>query len=63
MTTTLHIHCDMTAECDQPITHLDDKGYVYCTTHGLQRRDYRPCRKLRPAEINKLQRGEQLDHY
>lgn len=55
--------CDMTADCTEPVTHLDQDGFVYCTTHGLQRRCWQPCRKLRPAEVRKLERGEQIARY
>lgn len=55
--------CDMVDGCAQPVTHIDPKGFVYCTSHGLSRRQVMPCRKLRPAELRKLQRGEQLARY
>lgn len=55
--------CDMTDDCQTPVTMIDDKGYVYCTDHGLERRDWRPCRKLRDHEVNRLNRGEPLAHY
>lgn len=32
--------CDMVDGCTAPVTHLDTKGYVYCTPHGLERRQY-----------------------
>jgi hypothetical protein len=57
------LRCDMENDCESPVTHIDDKGYAYCETHGLQRRYYRPCRKLRPHEVKKLQRGEALARY
>lgn len=28
--------CDMRADCRKPVTHIDDKGYVYCAEHGPQ---------------------------
>lgn len=55
--------CDMTADCDRPITHLDQAGFVYCTQHGLQRRQYEPCRKLRAHELRRIERGEQVRRY
>jgi hypothetical protein len=56
-------HCDMTAECDRPVTHLDQDGYVYCTDHGLSRRTWQPCRRLRGWELRRLERGETLARY
>ena len=57
------LRCDMTDDCEQPVTHIDNDGFAYCTTHGLQRRWYQPCRKLRDWELRKLQRGGQLTKY
>lgn len=51
--------CDRTGE----VTHIDNKGYAYCTPCGMRRRWTHPCRKLRPHELNKLKRGERLERY
>lgn len=61
----LHVlSCDMERDCPASVTHLDNKGFVYCTEHGIQRRQYgTPCRKLRPWELKRLQRGQQLRSY
>jgi hypothetical protein len=55
--------CDMIEGCTEPVTYLDAKGYVYCTKHGLERQSYQRCRKLRPAELAKVRRGEALEAY
>lgn len=55
--------CDMVEDCREPITHIDIKGYVYCTTHGLERQGYQRCRKLREGELKKILRGEALERY
>jgi hypothetical protein len=57
------VTCDQVASCTAPVTHLDNKGYVYCTAHGLDRRAWRPCRKLRAHELRRLERGEALGRY
>lgn len=57
------LRCDMTHECTEPVTHVDNKGYIYCTAHGISRRDVRPCRKLRPHELNRLRKGQPLTRY
>lgn len=49
--------CDMEHDCAAPVTHLDDKGYVYCTEHAADRRGYRRVRKLRQYEINRINCG------
>jgi hypothetical protein len=60
---TITLTCDMERDCTEPVTYIDDKGYAYCTAHGLDRQAWRSCRKLRPHELRRLQRGEQLAHY
>lgn len=45
------------------ITHIDDKGYIYCAKCGPTRRTWRPCRKLRPHELNRIRRGQQVTRY
>lgn len=57
------LRCDMERGCAAPVTHLDHKGYVYCTPHGEDRRWHMPCRKLRPHELNRLNRGEPVTRY
>jgi hypothetical protein len=57
------LSCDMTRDCVREVTHIDRGGYVYCEAHGIQRRASEPCRKLRPAEVAKLARGEVLTKY
>jgi len=54
------LKCDMTRECKAEVTHIDNKGFVYCTGHGEDRRDRIPCRKLRPHEIKQLTYGQPL---
>ena len=55
--------CDMVRDCREPVTHIDTRGFAYCTAHGLERRDSQPCRKLRAHERRRLERGEQVTKY
>lgn len=57
------LKCDMTRECAADVTHIDNKGFVYCTGHGEDRRERIPCRKLRPHEIKQLTFGQPLSKY
>lgn len=57
------LKCDMDRKCKQTVTHIDNKGYAYCTKHGIERRSYRPCRKLAPGELKKLKAGTPLAAY
>lgn len=56
------LECDMTQDCQAPVTHIDNKGYAYCQEHGLMRQS-RPCRKLRGWELRRLERGLPLTRY
>lgn len=60
----LVLQCDMDKACEGGVTHIDDKGFAYCTKHGTQRQrsGYGRCRKLRPSEIKKLERGETITY-
>ena len=49
--------------CSREVSMLDTAGFVYCEPCGMRRRDSEPCRKLRPWELRKLQRGEALNRY
>lgn len=55
--------CEMTKTCSQPVTMIDSSGFVYCSAHGLSRQGWRLCRKLRPYEIRRLERGDSLTKY
>lgn len=57
------LRCDMTDDCTEPVEMIDAKGFAYCERHGLERRAWQPCRKLRGWELRKLQRGEALARY
>ncbi len=55
------LKCDMDKSCKAPVTMIDKKGYIYCTPHGMQRRMGQPCRKMKTAEIKKLEQGGAIE--
>jgi hypothetical protein len=57
------LHCDMERACPAAVTHIDEKGFVYCADHGATRKNYCRCRKLRPAELRTLQSGKPIPRY
>lgn len=57
------LKCEWRDNCDGEVTHIDAKGYIYCTDHGVGRQSTQACRKLRPHEVKRLERGEALSHY
>lgn len=58
-----NLSCDMIDECSQPVSHIDEKGFVYCKDHGLRRKATHRCRQLKPAESKRLKTGEPLPRY
>jgi hypothetical protein len=57
------LSCDMVKECLEPVAMIDQAGFIYCQGHGLERRDWEPCRKLRDWELRRLQKGKPLTRY
>jgi hypothetical protein len=60
---TMALKCDMKAECAEAVTHIDNKGFIYCREHGIQRKGYRPCRQLLPKELKQLKAGMPVPSY
>lgn len=59
------LECNMKDDCTSPITHIDEKGFIYCKEHGLERKQShrKRCRQLKPKELKDLQSGKQLKEY
>jgi hypothetical protein len=53
--------CDGASGCEEPVNHIDRKGYAYCEKHAESLAG-RPMRKLRPAEVKKLKEGESIKY-
>lgn len=64
-TTPNAMQCQMTGKCTAPVTHIGNKGYIYCTEHALDRRSsrYEQTRAMRPWEVALLATGESLPSY
>jgi hypothetical protein len=58
------LHCDMKKDCENSVSYIDNKGFVYCAEHGQQRKASGvPSRKLSPAELSQLESGKPLAEY
>lgn len=57
------LRCDMKRECKQVVTHIGEKGYVYCGPHARDRRDYERCRPLSDKELAQLKAWTPLAGY
>lgn len=51
--------CEMEKDCKMPVTHIGNKGWVYCKEHGIYRRVYghESTRQMRAWEITRLNAG------
>jgi|SRR6185369_14428356 len=57
------LKCDMKHDCARPVTHIDEKGFIYCAEHGQQRRNHKRCRKLQGWELQRLLEGKTVPSY
>jgi hypothetical protein len=55
--------CDMVENCPNPITHIGEKGFIYCAEHAPCRNGFERTRRMRPWEIKLLDAGKQLPSY
>lgn len=55
--------CDMQKDCQGSVGYIDEKGYVYCDTHGKQCKQHMRCRKLTPKELKRLLGEKQIERY
>ncbi len=56
--------CEWRSWCKAPVSHIDEKGYVYCAEHGAIRRRYGiRCRALSPAELATIRSGKPIERY
>lgn len=57
------LHCDMAKQCDASVTHIDNKGFIYCAVHGKERKYTHPTRQLAKWELTWLRRGDPIPSY
>lgn len=55
--------CDMRAGCGGRVTHIGEKGYVYCAACVPSRQGVERCRKMRQFERRLLATGNALPSY
>jgi hypothetical protein len=57
--------CEMGRGCTNTVTHIGEKGYIYCADHAKDRRHYvgEHCRKMRPWELKLIATGKPLPSY
>lgn len=55
--------CDMVQGCADRVTHIGEKGYVYCAKHAPDRRGWERVRKMRVWESRLIAAGEPLPSY
>lgn len=57
--------CDMDHDCQAAVTHVGNKGYIYCEDHAVRRREcgVERTRKLRAWEVALIAAGTPLPSY
>lgn len=57
--------CDLHMDCKNPVTHIGNKGYLYCSMHAVERRQsgYERTRKMVAWELKVIANGEPLPSY
>jgi len=61
----MNTRCDMKRDCTNPVTHIGEKGYIYCATHAVSRRQsgYERTRRMRAWELEYIRVGKPLPSY
>jgi hypothetical protein len=54
--------CDMTKDCPNPISHMGERGWLYCSQHAPLRAGFERCRKLRKWEVSRLESGHSISY-
>lgn len=57
------LQCDMRAYCQNKVTHIGDRGWIYCAEHARARRGQELTRKLTKAELATLNAGEPVKSF
>ena len=57
------IQCEMRENCSNPVTHIGEKGYIYCAKCIVHRRGRERCRKMRAWELQLIRDGKPLPSY
>jgi hypothetical protein len=53
-----NLQCDGNRDCPKAVSHIDNRGFVYCEAHGCQRKASGiPTRKLTDTNIQALKAG------
>lgn len=59
----MKLTCDMKDDCSNQVTHIGEKGYVYCGACAPERRGWERVRRMHQWELRLLQRGEPVPSY
>lgn len=58
------LQCEMNDACVFPVTHIDEKGFIYCKLCARERRySGRRARAMRPWELKLVRNGGQVPSY
>lgn len=55
--------CEMKKDCVNPVTHIGERGFVYCAEHAPLRQGWERVRRVVPWELKLLLAGEPIPSY
>lgn len=55
--------CNGEQNCNQRLTHIDHKGWTYCSDHAPRSDGWRRVRKMRAGEQNLIAAGQPIPSY
>lgn len=55
--------CELGSECKKEVTHIDQRGIIFCNDHYLVRKKTDSCRKLSGHEKKELKAGKALSRF
>ena len=58
----MKLTCAMSENCNNPVTHIGSRGFVYCSACAKDRQYWERCRRMRQWEIRRLEAGECISY-
>ena len=55
--------CQMKRDCGNAVTHIGERGYVYCSEHAPLRKGIERTRRMRPWEMALIAKGKPIPNY
>jgi len=57
------LKCDGVKDCPHRVSHIDEKGFIYCKQCGFARKQSVRCRTMTPRELIQIKSNQPLERY